>query len=68
MNLYETDPEFMERFEHFAFREVVHEPGQELDDETRYLAILSTLLGCQGVDEFRQVLPGRWMPGFPRRQ
>lgn len=65
MNLYETDPEFMERFEHFAFREVVHEPGQELDDETRYLAILSTLLGCQGVDEFRQVLPRALDAGLP---
>lgn len=27
MNLYETDREFMERFEHFAFEEVVNEKG-----------------------------------------
>ena len=41
------DPEFAERFEHFAFDEVVNEPGQQLDDVTRHLAILATLLGCQ---------------------
>lgn len=28
MNLYETDPEFMERFEYFAFEEVPNEEGQ----------------------------------------
>ena len=46
--LYETDKEFMDIFENFAFNEVVNEKGQELDDETRYIAILSALLGCQG--------------------
>ena len=48
MSLEETDAEFMERFEHFAFDEVVHEKGQELEEKTRYLAILATLIGCQG--------------------
>lgn len=48
-----TDPEFIERFDSFAFDEVVNEPGQELDDKTRFIAILATLLGCQGIDEFR---------------
>lgn len=57
MNLHQTDPEFVEIFENFAFDEVVNEPGQELPDETRYLAILATLLGCQGVDEFKIMLP-----------
>lgn len=57
MNLHQTDPEFMEIFENFAFDEVVNEPGQELPDETRHLAILATLLGCQGVDEFKIMLP-----------
>ena len=51
-----TDPEFMECFEHFAFDEVVNEEGQQLEDETRYLAILATLLGCQGVEAFGEVL------------
>lgn len=57
MNLYDTDPEFMERFEHFAFEEVVGEEGQQLDDITRYMAILATLIGCQGVDEYKLMLP-----------
>ncbi len=57
MSLYETDPEFMEQYDHFALDEVVNEPGQQLDDSTRYLAILATLTGCQGVDTFKEVLP-----------
>ena len=58
MNDYrKTDPEFAERFEHFTFQEVVNEEGQQLDDVTRHMAILATLLGCQGIDEFRLALP-----------
>ena len=58
MNDYrKTDPEFAERFEHFIFQEVVNEEGQQLDDVTRHMAILATLLGCQGIDEFRLALP-----------
>ena len=57
MDYHQTDPEFAERFERFAFDEVVNEPGQQLDDTTRYLAILATLLGCQGIEEFGAVLP-----------
>lgn len=56
-NYHETDPEFMERFEHFAFDEVVNESGQQLDEVTRHMAILATLLGCQGTDAFRAELP-----------
>lgn len=57
MNYWETDPEFMERFEQFTFREAVNEPGQQLDEVTRHLAILATLLGCQGVEAFKLALP-----------
>lgn len=57
MNLYETDPEFMERFEHFAFQEAVNEEGQQLPDETRFMVILAALMGCQGMDEFKIILP-----------
>ena len=58
MNDYrKTDPEFAERFEHFTFQEVVNEEGQRLDDVTRHMAILATLLGCQGIDEFKLALP-----------
>ncbi len=56
-NYRETDPEFAERLEHFAFDEVVNEPGQQLDEVTRHMAILATLLGCQGTEAFRRELP-----------
>lgn len=51
----ETDPEFIERFDNFSFDEVIHQV--ELDDKTRFMAILATLLGCQGIDEYRAMLP-----------
>ena len=52
-----TDPEFIERFKNFAFDEVINQDGVQLDDKTRFLAILATLLGCQGIDEFKTMLP-----------
>ncbi len=57
MKYYETDFEFMKIMEHFVFEEVVNEPGQELPEDTRYLAILAALLGCQGLDVYREILP-----------
>ena len=56
-NYRENDPEFAERFEQFAFEEVVNEPGQQLDEVTRHMAILATLLGCQGTEAFGLELP-----------
>lgn len=53
--LHVTDPEFIERFDNFAFDEVVHQ--DDLDDRTRMMAILSVLIGCQGIDEFKAMLP-----------
>ena len=50
------DPEFIERFDNFAFDEVINQPGQGLDDKTRWMAILATLIGCQGVDEYEKLL------------
>lgn len=52
-----TDPEFSALFRNFAYHEVAGEPGQELDKKTRYMVILATLLGCQGSELFRQILP-----------
>jgi 4-carboxymuconolactone decarboxylase len=50
-----TDPEFAVLFQNFAFDEVV---GQDdLDDRTRMMAILAALVGCQGIDEFKVMLP-----------
>ena len=51
----ETDPEFIERFDNFAFDEVVNQ--DDLDDHTRMMAILATLIGCQGIDEYKAMLP-----------
>ena len=55
--LRETDPEFIERYANFAFDEVINQPGLELDDRTRFISILAVLLGCQGIDQFRAMLP-----------
>ncbi|WP_071434612.1 carboxymuconolactone decarboxylase family protein [Angelakisella massiliensis] len=57
MNDHQTDPEFAERWEHFAFEEVVREEGQQLDEITRHLAILAVLMGCQGLEEFKLAVP-----------
>ena len=53
--LYKTDPEFVERFDNFAFDEVVNH--DDLDDQTRMMAILASLIGCQGIDEFKVMVP-----------
>lgn len=65
MNLHEYDPEFAEILERFAFSEAANEPGQTLDDTTRYLAILAALIGCQGEDAFRFMLPKSLDAGLP---
>ena len=57
-----TDPEFIERFDNFAFDEVVQRV--QLDEETRYLGWLATLLGCQGIDEYRAILPAALRNGI----
>ncbi len=52
-----TDPEFIERFDNFAFDEVINQEGQQLEEKTRFMAILATLLGCQGLEEYKMLLP-----------
>lgn len=52
--LAETDPEFAELFDNFAFDEVVNSDG--LDGKTRFTAILAALIGCQGIDEYRIIM------------
>lgn len=54
-DLQRTDPEFIERFANFAFGEVSSEI--DLPDRTRFMCWLATCLGCQGLDEFRALLP-----------
>lgn len=53
--LAETDPEFAVLFDNFAFDEVVNSDG--LDGKTRFTAILAALIGCQGIDEYKEMLP-----------
>ena len=60
ITLEQGDPEFIELFSRFAYDEVVNEPGAQhpdLDDATRSMAILATLIGCQGVDAYEMMLP-----------
>ena len=65
MEIRKTDPQFAERLEHFAFDEVVHEAGQQLEPSTRWLAILAALVGCQGLDAYRDLLPRALEEGIP---
>lgn len=51
----ETDPEFIERFDNFAFDEVVS--SDDLDDRTRMMAIIAVLIGSQSIDEFQAMAP-----------
>ena len=55
-SLAETDPEYIERFENFAFDEVIHQG--DLDERTRMMAILAALLGCPGIDAFEGMVEG----------
>lgn len=57
MDLHITDPEFMERFEYFAFTEAPNEKNAQLDGKTRYMAILAALIGCSGAEAYREMLP-----------
>ena len=50
-----TDPEFIERFDNFAFDEVI--ATVDLDDSTRFMAILSALIGSQSLEEFKAMIP-----------
>ena len=60
--LAQRDPEFSVLFSNFAFDEVIQE--SKLDDKTRFLAILATLMGCQGIDAFRAMVPGALKSGL----
>lgn len=55
MNLYATDKEYKERFDCFL-EEVKNDEGNKLDEPTRYLAILSVLMGNQGICAYEEVL------------
>ena len=50
--------EFLELFDNFTFDEVTNQ--NDLDDHTKFMAILATLLGCGGIDEFKMMLPAAY--------
>ena len=54
LDLINTDPDFMEIFNNFALDEVINQ--NDLDEKTRFMAILSALIGCQGIDEYKIML------------
>lgn len=54
-DFFSTDPEFSELFGNFAFDKVTSQI--DLDDRMRFMAILAALMGCQGTDGFRAVMP-----------
>ena len=55
MNLYATDKEYKERFDYFL-EEVKNDEGNKLDEPTLYLAVLSVLMGNQGICAYEEVL------------
>lgn len=55
--LAKTDPEFIERFDNFAFDEVINDPHAQVDDRTRFISLLAVLMGCQGIDDFKLLVP-----------
>lgn len=64
MNLHQTDPDFSERFEYFAFDEVPHEKAQQLDDITRYIVILAALIGCGAQEAYKEIFEKAISEGF----
>ena len=50
-----TDPEALERINHFAFDEV--QKDVDLPDRTKMLSTLAYLLGMQGKEEYEIMLP-----------
>ncbi len=57
MDYRRTDPEFAAIAEAFARHEAAEDPACALDPVTRSLAVLATLVGCQGVQVFKLALP-----------
>lgn len=56
MDLYGTDLEYMERLSYFLSHDVASYRKELLDDQSKYLCVLASLIGCQGVDAYKEVL------------
>ncbi|MBR1712569.1 MAG: carboxymuconolactone decarboxylase family protein [Alloprevotella sp.] len=58
-----TDPDFAALFSHFEAVDVLPQVREQLDDRTRHITHLATLLGCQGTDTYRELLPAAFRAG-----
>lgn len=56
MDIKKSDPEYCERVQYFIQNDVVTDERVQLEDETRYLAVLSALMGSQSKEMFELVL------------
>ena len=59
--LAQKDPEVYEIVNNFMFDEVVN--NDDLDDRTRFMCNLATLIGCQGIDLFAEYVPAALKAG-----
>lgn len=57
LGLSETDPEFVALFKQFAFQEVPKDLPFSLDERRYYLATLAVLVGSQGLEAYKEILP-----------
>ena len=57
LDLSETDPEFVALFKQFAFQEVPKDLPFSLDERRYYLATLAVLVGSQGLEAYKEILP-----------
>ena len=64
MRSLKNDPQFAQRMEHFAFKETIEGEDQFLPAEIRWLSVLACLMGCQGVDAYRELLPAALKEGL----
>ncbi|MBR1732372.1 MAG: carboxymuconolactone decarboxylase family protein [Alloprevotella sp.] len=58
-----TDPDFAKILSHFETADVLPQVREQLDDRTRYITHLATLIGCQGSDAYRELLPAAFHAG-----
>lgn len=57
LGLSETDLEFVALFKQFAFQEVPKDLPFSLDERRYYLATLAVLVGSQGLEAYKEILP-----------
>ena len=56
LNFENTDPQYNAIIEHFAFDQVANDPTIKLNGDDHYLAILATLIGCNGLTMYQTML------------